>query len=160
MSTPECSYFNECSAPLCPLDEASLANCAWFPDEETCRRRDLAVGWIARQRKIARVVGGDPSRGCFTLEMIARNFRVTSALRGLDPDKEITPDRVKAWLAAHSAVAPYSEERKQKAREFAAMGRQKKAASDELSTSETPLLRRREVGIDPPDIKLRGEALG
>jgi hypothetical protein len=41
MSAPICPHFHTCNAPVCSLDLQSLAQCAWFPHEETCHRPDL-----------------------------------------------------------------------------------------------------------------------
>jgi len=161
MSAPECPYFNDCSAPLCPLDEASLSACAWFPDEETCHRRDLRADWIARARKIARVVANDSERGCFTQEMLGRNFRITAGLRGLDPDKgPISPERVKAWLAGHPALRERTEaERRELASKLRATVQKKGARSRARNQNEAGETER-ETGTEPSAMKVHGEALG
>lgn len=157
MNASDCPYFNDCSAPLCPLDEASLSACSWFPDEETCRRRDLSADWIARARKIARVVGSDPERGSFTLSMLSRNFRMTSALRGLDPDKPITPDRVEAWLADHPEIKALSPEARLEASRKARANFQKRDARSRALNPERPRETERETGTELSDMKLLGE---
>jgi hypothetical protein len=103
MSGAKCRYFDSCSAPLCPEDDSSLRNSAWFPDEETCHRQDLrGAAWIARQRKIARVAGADFSRGAFTFSMLVHDFTVYGGVCGLNPDDgEITTARVRKWQAEH-----------------------------------------------------------
>ena len=47
----QCSSFNRCSAPLCPLDPL-LKQCCWFPDDDVCRK-SFPPQWIKTQRKIS-----------------------------------------------------------------------------------------------------------
>jgi len=47
----DCCYFEHCTAPLCPLDKASLKRATWFPDEPICRRRDIP-GWVKKQKEL------------------------------------------------------------------------------------------------------------
>jgi len=158
MSAPECAYFNDCSTPLCPLDEVSLSACSWFPDEETCHRRDLSADWIARARKIARAVATNPERGCFTFAMLSRNFRITAGLRGLDPDKEISADRVRQWLSDHPPLRELTADERQ---EVAARFRHdlpKRDTPTGAQNSEEHPEQGRETGTEPSDVKLLGEA--
>ena len=49
---PGCTLFENCHAPLCPLDPASLKG-VWYADEEICRSRAYAnLPWIRGQRKM------------------------------------------------------------------------------------------------------------
>lgn len=55
-SREQCPNFHSCSAQLCPLDEKSIQNCTWFPDEEICRSKypfssDCAYGFSERAIK-------------------------------------------------------------------------------------------------------------
>jgi hypothetical protein len=105
MSSPACRYFDSCSAPLCPEDPDSLQSCAWFPDEESCHRGDLkGLAWLRRQRKIARVTGGDPARGCFTFAMLYRDCRISKAIKGVDPDRGPPGHLEGEWLTAHPEI--------------------------------------------------------
>jgi hypothetical protein len=50
-----CSSYEGCGAPLCPMDERTLKNCQWFPDEPVCTRRGSMVpDWVKTQRKVAK----------------------------------------------------------------------------------------------------------
>ena len=157
MSAPDCRYFEECSAPLCPLDEASLSACSWFPNEELCRRRDLFAAWIARARKIARTTGNDPDRGCFTREMLSRNFRATSAIRGLDPTQgPITQDRVRQWLTDHPSIRGLTaQEREKLARRL-----RKTAPRTGREPSETVLQQGLETGSEAGAVKVVNRGVG
>ena len=50
-----CNRFQECSAPLCPLDP-NLKDRCWYHDEEICRSRKHGSGvrWIKKQRSIVK----------------------------------------------------------------------------------------------------------
>lgn len=106
MSASSCPLLEGCSAPLCPLDEASLEHGNWFPSEESCHRRDLSkTPWVVRQRRIDKATGGEFARGCFTVAMLATDCRITKAFRGLDPEAgEITPEKVRGWIEKHPAI--------------------------------------------------------
>ncbi len=119
MSCRGCRYFDECSAPICPLDLQSLTHGAWFPDEETCHRQDLrGAAWITRQRKIARVTGADFTRGAFRHAMLTHEFSVRKSVRGLDPDAgPFGAERVARWIREHETVVLSSEEKQRRAKQ-------------------------------------------
>jgi len=157
MSSPACPHFDGCNAPLCPIDPESLSHGAWFPDEETCRRRDLQQPWVARQRKVARSTGGDPARGCFSVPMLARDCRITSAFRGLDPNQgPATPERVKTWLSEHPAIEALSGEALMKAREKMRHAREKTRATALASTVSEGQTVSAERGTETSDMKVYG----
>ena len=111
MST--CKYFDECSAPICPEDEASMKHCAWFPDEDVCRRGDFAsTPMVRNQKRIARATGKDFERGCFTVEMLSGVTKITRSIKGLDPETPASADRVKKWLAGFKVRKLLTEEQK------------------------------------------------
>ena len=65
---PVCTLYENCIAPLCPLDQSSLGG-IWYPDEEICRSRTQGnPPWMKAQRKLSRVAAG----GYFTVEMLNR----------------------------------------------------------------------------------------
>jgi hypothetical protein len=106
-----CRYFEECSAPICPEDPQK--GCAWFPDEEICRRGDHASETMVRaQKRIAKATGKDFERGCFTAAMLSGVTKITKGIRGLDPESEITEVRVKKWLSGFKGQRALSEEQK------------------------------------------------
>jgi len=98
MVKEECKYFDECSAPLCPIDEDSLQYGAWFPTEDTCRLQPLPE-WVKRQRKIAKKIGFEA--GCFTVRMLQRKCNITVALKGIDPDRGPVKNYEGKWLEKH-----------------------------------------------------------
>ena len=112
MKTTECKHFDECGAPICPLDEDSMKDAIWYPDEEICRYGRLA--WVKRQRKISRKARNKDFY--FTYEMLCRNCRITTATEGLDPDKTDFNDQqaVKKWLDMHHEKRVLSAEEKEK----------------------------------------------
>ena len=115
---PACTLFEDCHAPLCPLDQISL-NGVWYADEEICRSRSYtALPWIRSQRRIGRV----GARGYFTLEMLKRNCVVKRGIVGLDSDGP-EESQLQRWLADHPERRGMSEEKKAALRERAQAGR-------------------------------------
>ena len=48
----ECT-FEDCKAPICPLDEQSMKKSIWYPDEDICHKR-LGLQEIKIQKRISR----------------------------------------------------------------------------------------------------------
>lgn len=97
MTEIACGLFENCLAPLCPLDKNSLKG-IWYSDEEICRSRTHGnLTWIRVQRKIARVKAG----GYFTLEMLADIRTARRGLTGLDPNEE-EQVQLRRWLDLHA----------------------------------------------------------
>lgn len=96
----DCGHFDYCSASICPEDPSSLEHCAWFPDEEICRKRHVPE-WVKRQKRIARKLNYDFERGCFTKRMLERKAKITSKLHGVDPEKGHPHDQEEKWLKHH-----------------------------------------------------------
>ena len=115
MTIPRCPKFDTCSAPLCPMDEQSLENGLWYPDEEVCTlKKHGGLPWIRKQRKlIKRAARVDRY---FTLEMLERNCIVRGGIEGLDPD---VPEelQLKRWLNAHPEKRKLSWEERERARQ-------------------------------------------
>lgn len=92
---PDCTLFESCLAPLCPLDPSSLKG-IWYPDEEICRSRSQGNRpWIRAQRRLAKVAGS--GAGYFTVEMLGRLVVVRKGIAGLDPDLPEEP-QLRAWF--------------------------------------------------------------
>jgi len=118
MTTPACIKHETCSAPLCPLDAPSLANCFWYPDEEVCSKRGLPK-WVLLQRKIARKCGVDA--GFFTHPMLRQGFVVKGGLMGLNPEgyADELPQKEADWLRKHPPLRKLSESERSVYRERA-----------------------------------------
>lgn len=78
-----CPSYPVCSAPLCPLDEQSLKNGIWYPDEPICNNRLQKPEWIRIQRRIARKA--KIRTNYFTLEDLQVIKRVINP-KGHNPD--------------------------------------------------------------------------
>lgn len=92
---PTCTLFENCLAPLCPLDPSSLKG-IWYPDEEICRSRSQGGRpWIRAQRRLAKVAGS--GAGYFIIEMLSRLVVIRKGITGLDPD---LPEeaQLRAWF--------------------------------------------------------------
>lgn len=83
----QCSAFEDCSAPLCPLD-SSLPEAVWYPDEDICTSRQFAhLHWIKIQRRISKLKVKD---GYFTAKQLSAIKRVSKGITGANPDKPLT----------------------------------------------------------------------
>jgi len=95
MNKINCPSFENCDAPLCPLDPSSLANGVFYGDEEICRAKKFqSVRWIRTQKKIAKL-GLTVDDGFFTVGMLTSIRAVTKNLKGADPDDF---DSEQKWL--------------------------------------------------------------
>ena len=99
MSPKDCTHFDTCSAPLCPLhaDGAGL----WYPDEPICKSHKHHQGarWVANQRKIAKKAKS--AEGYFTKAMLDRDFLVRRGIEGCNPDALDADAEIRRWIAAH-----------------------------------------------------------
>ena len=109
----DCTLAGKCSSPLCPLDEESLLEGVWYPDEEICRKYNCQ--FIKTQKKIAKRTRDNSTY--YTHEMLNRNFVVTKAIAGLDPDKGRAAQLAR-WLKTHPALKPLSDEERKKRAEM------------------------------------------
>ena len=112
----ECPHFDDCSAPLCPLDPDNEQR-SWFSDEDICQRIGMDnAEFVPVQRRISKA-GVD--RGTyFTVSMLNHNIVISKALQGLDPDSyRPRKDLLESWFKQHKGVSPLSEEAKERKRE-------------------------------------------
>lgn len=90
---PACSLYENCIAPLCPLDRISLKG-IWYTDEEICRSRTHGnLPWLKAQRKLSKVA----AVGYFTVEMLNRLAVIRKGIAGLDPDAPEAP-QLRSWF--------------------------------------------------------------
>ena len=81
----ECSSYEKCEAPLCPLSE-ELDYCVWYPDEEICVSRKFAsLHWIRRQKSL-RKHKATVDNGYFTRKMLDGIQRCSKTTMGINPD--------------------------------------------------------------------------
>lgn len=139
MTNPrQCKRFEACSAPLCPLDESSLATGLWYPDEEICKRRGFQqTRWLKNQKKIARV--GSYDNGYFTKEMMDRRLTVKTGIRGIDPNRN-GPRQIKKWLREHPDRKPSGKQLDHYKKRAVALAKpQKRAPSIDVSASNSKI---------------------
>ena len=116
MPCKECRYFNNCAATLCPLDK-NIETRIWFPDEEICKNREYAnFPFVKTQKKIAKRTRN--REHFYTFEMLNRNMRVTSAIKGIDPDKEGMVG-IERWFRIHPKSKSISAEKRKELSERA-----------------------------------------
>ena len=95
MNIEQCRLFEECEAPLCPLEENSIKHGIWYPDEEICRAKKFqSLKWIKRQKRIAKL-GLTIDSGLFTARMLESLRRVSKGIKGANPDNI---DSEQKWL--------------------------------------------------------------
>lgn len=112
-----CSRYLKCTAPLCPLDR-DVERRMWFPDEPICTvKRFGGLDWVRNQRKIKKRAR-HKSR-YFTLEMLKRNCRIRTGIKGLSPNVRCDNEekQVQKWLSKHPPQRSISSEERKKFRE-------------------------------------------
>jgi len=81
----DCPRFNDCEAPLCPLDKISLRAGIWYSDQEICKSQKFAsLRWIKRQKRIVKR-GISPDR-LFTVSMLESSRRIQRGTSELNPE--------------------------------------------------------------------------
>lgn len=102
MNKDSCPKFEDCSAPLCPLDETSISNGIWYPDEEICKRRDFQnLDWVKKQKAIVKAKARNDRY--FTPSMLLQAIKqVRKGIEGINPDQSIenAKQAEKKWIAA------------------------------------------------------------
>jgi len=100
MTSQECRKSDECSAPICPLEDHP-EKYIWFPDDEICKNSAYSkLRFIQNQKKIVKKTR-DPDK-YFNFRMLNQNCRITKGIVGLDPEKD-EGTQLKKWLALHPA---------------------------------------------------------
>lgn len=98
MSNDNCKNFEECNAPLCPLDEESLKYCIWYPDEDICNlRRFQTLDWIKKQKLVARKHGS--TDGFFNIRMLNTITHIQKGIAGANPDLPLSAKSDEKWIA-------------------------------------------------------------
>jgi hypothetical protein len=93
-TSQECRRYEDCGAPLCPLNFAELEQEVWYPDEEICTARKFArMSWVRKQKLIARKYSS--ADRYFTVQMLETIARVTKGIEGANPD---SPDGEESWF--------------------------------------------------------------
>lgn len=99
MNKVTCPKFEDCSAPLCPLDKDSIKNGIWYCNEEICHRRGTP-DWVKKQKAIVRARA--PNDKFFNISMLEAITQVQKGITGIDPDQ--TLDKAKQaernWIIA------------------------------------------------------------
>lgn len=102
LKAKDCNKFDNCSAPICPMDEQSMKFSVFMADEEVCSNETYRhLPWVTRQRKIAKVVRDHDT--IYTYRMLQRECVMGRAMTGIDPDNEYETlkQEENEWLARH-----------------------------------------------------------
>lgn len=112
-----CNLFEACEspeAPLCPVQESTLRNGVWYPDEPICQAEQFQdVSWIKKQHQIA-ALKLTTDDGFFTVRMLEAIRLVSSSLKGADPDDAKAESK---WLRERVAKRAASLEKRQAQRQ-------------------------------------------
>jgi len=107
MNRSECTQYDKCSAPLCPLDKQTLMYGIWYPDEEICRKHHHR--WVKTQKKIAKRARNKDHY--YVLQMLKQDCVIGRAIDGLDPNYDESSQLGK-WLKNHPPKKQLTEEEK------------------------------------------------
>ncbi len=93
-----CTLIDACGtpeAPLCPLQQISLKNGIWYPDEPVCSSQMFQnLSWLKKQKSIAeKKLKADD--GFFTVRMLNALRTIPPNIKGADPDSD---DPEEEWL--------------------------------------------------------------
>jgi len=107
MKAIECSYFDSCNAPICPLDE-NKEKAIWYSDEAICKNRDFSdLEFIKTQKKVSKLNKKYAVCGFFTLKMLDRCLIVKRGLEGLN--EESNSNRLSKykqnWILRHKGIS-------------------------------------------------------
>lgn len=141
MTSHTCQYYDGtetvegCSAPLCPMDEKSIAHGSWFPGEEVCRRRTVP-NWVHKQRAL--VSKKSNPAYCWTVKMLCKIGKICQGAEGINPDHNPKTTEA-AWLDRYKGAAKreYSEEQRRIIAERFLKGRSTSKKSITQGESET-----------------------
>jgi len=127
MKAEECRRFDDCSAPICPLDETKY-KAIWYTDEEICvAQAQNQIPQVYAQRKLIRA----KAEGYFTWDMLSRGCQIRKGIQGLDPDRP-EEDQLERWMNAHPPCRELSDEERAVMRErfeTNVLSKQKEASS-------------------------------
>ena len=101
MNLKNCSKYESCSAPLCPMF-SGFKEAIWYADEEICQNKELFPDKMVldNQNKIKR---RDRSKeSYYTYDMLLMPCIIKGGITGIDPDKDEAPQLV-SWFKAHPA---------------------------------------------------------
>ena len=88
MNNIDCIRFEDCSAPICPLQQNTTDSGIWYPGEEICvAKKFQTLPWIKKQKAIAKVEA--PTDRYFTVKMLEAIKQVRRGIEGISPDQPL-----------------------------------------------------------------------
>lgn len=120
MTKDDCYRYEDCSAPICPMDAESLKYCSWFPDEDICKKQPLP-GWVKKQRKLSRKMNFE--NGCFTYKMLNHGCKFYPGTKGINPDKGPAHEQEEGWIKDHPKYTPSKKQIEASKKSPVAMGK-------------------------------------
>lgn len=99
MNNINCPRFEDCSAPICPLQQNTIYGGIWYPDEDICTAKKFqTLPWVKKQKAIAKI--NAPNDRYFTVEMLEAVRQVRKGIEGINPDQPLEQARKaeKKWI--------------------------------------------------------------
>ncbi len=85
----DCPKYEDCSAPLCPLQRYTIDRGIWYTDEDICiAKRFQTLPWVRKQKAIVKAHAA--SDRYYTVEMLNAVRQVRKGIQGIDPDQPLT----------------------------------------------------------------------
>ena len=103
MNNIDCIRFEDCSAPICPLQQNTTDSGIWYPGEEICvAKKFQTLPWIKKQKAIAKVEA--PTDRYFTVKMLEAIKQVRRGIEGISPDQPLEQAKKaeRKWLLTKS----------------------------------------------------------
>jgi len=113
MIPEQCSFFNSCNAPICPLDEHK-ENVIWYSDEAICKNPEYSdLEFIITQKKIAKVNKTHGVKGYFTFKMLNQKIIVRSGIQRINEDTPIESSSIleENWSRKHKPISKEGTEK-------------------------------------------------
>ena len=110
MTSENCLHYEECAAPLCPMDNESFEFSIWYPEEEICTLKKFQANQFIKTQKKIKLKNTTDNNYFFTYEMLDRNITIRDNTIGIEPDftgkdeKDYLKKKklaIKNWLMAH-----------------------------------------------------------
>lgn len=101
-----CSFFERCSAPICPLDP-DYKERIWYQNEEICQNREFKkLQFIKTQKRIRKYSKKFDISGVFTFSMLDRRIKIGKGFQGINDELNFKSFKSSesAWIKHHKGI--------------------------------------------------------